>query len=475
MLEDTPSDAKLVLHALVRDGMNFAHQLVDEREEFIQAMETFKPDIVLSDHQLASFTSSEALEIVRKNFSDIPFILVTGTVSEEFAVSIIKRGADDYILKGNLSRLSVSIHSAIAQREADRKFRRSEEKFQHTIDGMIDGVQIIDNNWRFQYVNYAAIKYSRYTKEEILGYTVMEKFPEIIGKEIFKVLEKSMYDRETTEMEYETLFHKEDPVCLSLRIQPSPSGILVVSTDITEKKKSYEQLRLRNQRIQEINTDLDRFLYSVSHELRTPICNGLGLVGMLRTTESREESEQILNILESSIKEHDALLQKIGLYTQLVRQDLVFETIDFQKLVAESFSYLNNMEGFSDVEFSVDIRADIPARSDKKRLLILITSLLSNGIKFRKEQLAEVNISIRSSADHFEVEVIDNGVGIPKEYLNDIFRVFYRANSVQEGNGLGLYFVNKIVELFGGKIGLSSEEGRGTHVKITLPNGGGRV
>lgn len=90
--------------------------MVYSRADYVSALDEFVPDVVLSDHLLPSFDSTEALKILTEKKLNIPFILVTGTVSEEFAVQILKEGADDYILKGKLTRLPSAIHRALEKR-----------------------------------------------------------------------------------------------------------------------------------------------------------------------------------------------------------------------------------------------------------------------------------------------------------------------------------------------------------------------
>ncbi len=126
ILEDVPEEAVLVERALRREKVTFVSRRVDSREAFEDALKNFRPDIVLSDHALPQFNSIEALELCRKFNSDIPFILVTGTVSEEFAVTCIKRGADDYILKSNLTRLGSAIRNALNHRETEERKRLAE-------------------------------------------------------------------------------------------------------------------------------------------------------------------------------------------------------------------------------------------------------------------------------------------------------------------------------------------------------------
>jgi signal transduction histidine kinase len=126
MLEDLQDDVGLIERTLNKQGILFVTKRVDTREEFSEALINFKPDVILSDHALPQFNSLEALTIYHKQGMDIPFILVTGTVSEEFAVSCLKQGADDYVLKSNMVRLPSAIQNALRQRHHEDKRKKAE-------------------------------------------------------------------------------------------------------------------------------------------------------------------------------------------------------------------------------------------------------------------------------------------------------------------------------------------------------------
>jgi signal transduction histidine kinase len=117
MLEDQEDDAELIKRALQKGGLNFEALRVDAKDTFVHAIEHFQPDVIISDHALPQFDSLEALKVRKERLPNTPFILVTGAVSDEFAVQCIKLGADDYILKSNLSRLSASVKNAIEYHE----------------------------------------------------------------------------------------------------------------------------------------------------------------------------------------------------------------------------------------------------------------------------------------------------------------------------------------------------------------------
>lgn len=126
MLEDLQDDVGLIERTLRKEGMNFSARRVDSQEEFSESLVNFQPDVILSDHALPQFNSLEALKICREKAANIPFILVTGTVSEEFAVSCLKQGADDYVLKSNMVRLPSAIHNALKQRHHESKRKKAE-------------------------------------------------------------------------------------------------------------------------------------------------------------------------------------------------------------------------------------------------------------------------------------------------------------------------------------------------------------
>jgi PAS domain S-box-containing protein len=120
-IEDIPSDAELIERTLKKSGIEFQKLLVDTKEEYIKALDNFNPDIILSDHSLPSFNSLEALKILKQRGANTPFILITATVSEEFAVSIMKEGASDYVLKDRLQRLPNAIINAIGKYQSDNE------------------------------------------------------------------------------------------------------------------------------------------------------------------------------------------------------------------------------------------------------------------------------------------------------------------------------------------------------------------
>jgi signal transduction histidine kinase len=145
MLEDVEEDSGLIRWSLEKGGINFESKRVDKREAFVDALRVYQPDVVLSDHSLPQFNSMEALRICRMIDLRAPFILVTGTVSEEFAVACLKQGADDYVLKSNLTRLPSAIQNALLQRELRAKQKATELELRLQNDELVKINNELDN------------------------------------------------------------------------------------------------------------------------------------------------------------------------------------------------------------------------------------------------------------------------------------------------------------------------------------------
>ncbi|MEQ9441542.1 MAG: ATP-binding protein [Cyclobacteriaceae bacterium] len=127
ILEDVWEDAYLIEKSLKKEHISFDSLLVETREDFVEGIKQFAPDIILSDHSLPQFDSEGALQISQKFCPETPFILVTGTVSEEFAVTILKKGASDYVLKDHLTRLGPAVLQALEQKKLREQKKAAEQ------------------------------------------------------------------------------------------------------------------------------------------------------------------------------------------------------------------------------------------------------------------------------------------------------------------------------------------------------------
>ncbi len=143
ILEDDPADAELIRLELKRGGVAHVSKCVAIKRDFLTALVEFKPSLILADHKLPGLTGTEALTLTRQKFPDLPLILVTGTLGEEMAVEMIKRGATDYILKDRLSQLVPAVLRAVREAEqttrrrcAQQSLRESEERFRQLTEAI---------------------------------------------------------------------------------------------------------------------------------------------------------------------------------------------------------------------------------------------------------------------------------------------------------------------------------------------------
>jgi len=137
VLEDVLDDVGLIERELRKGGLHFETNRVDSKHEFILALRQYNADIILSDHSLPQFNSFEALKLCRSSGIEIPFILVTGSVSEEFAVTCLKDGADDYVLKSNLIRLPNAITNSLKQKELENERKKSDKALREQNDELV--------------------------------------------------------------------------------------------------------------------------------------------------------------------------------------------------------------------------------------------------------------------------------------------------------------------------------------------------
>jgi signal transduction histidine kinase len=125
-VEDNPLDAELVLTELDQDGLEYEVMLVDDEPAFTAALDSFEPNIVLSDLSMPSFSGERALQILRERSAEIPFIFISATLGEEAAIVALRNGATDYILKQNTARLASAVRRALREAEEQRARARAE-------------------------------------------------------------------------------------------------------------------------------------------------------------------------------------------------------------------------------------------------------------------------------------------------------------------------------------------------------------
>ncbi len=246
LLEDNPLDAEIIQRLLKKEKILFDCRHVLNKKQFLLGLDEFLPDLIISDHSLPQFNSVLALEMAREKFPGIPFIMVTGTVSEEFAASIIKQGADDYILKDRMTRLPAAINKALQQRQVEKektlaaeRLKKSEENYRTIMERVSDGFVALDKDWCYTYVNKEAGEIMNRTPSSLMGKNIWQEFPDGIGKPFFLAYHNAMRSQQYIHLEE---FYAPFDVWLENHIYPSQEGLSIFFRNITERKKSEQKI-----------------------------------------------------------------------------------------------------------------------------------------------------------------------------------------------------------------------------------------
>ncbi len=165
LLEDNADDAELTLHALRRAEFDFTCTVVDSRQTFLEAL-TAEVDMVFADYTLPDVTGIEAIELTNACFPGLPVMIVSGTIGEEMAVEIMRKGAADYFLKDRMSRLGAAVTQALEKRRADEALTQTHEHYRALIDAVPQIVWTADPTGHINYINTQWQAYSGCTLEE---------------------------------------------------------------------------------------------------------------------------------------------------------------------------------------------------------------------------------------------------------------------------------------------------------------------
>ena len=265
ILEDVPMDAELVEYELGRASIPFLARRVDSREAFLQGLEDFQPDVILSDYTLPRFDGMTALSLARERLPSIPFLIVTGSVNEETAVGCMKAGATDYLLKSNLARIGPAIEAALererAQAEkirAESALAASERRFRSLVQNSSDLVTIVAPDGAILYASDSAERIVGYSPAELVGTSLLEYLSQDDVGPVRSLLQNAN-GKPTSAGPLEFCLRRNDgtPVWLeavgtNLLTDATIRGIVLNTRDVSERKRADHALRESEERYRDL-------------------------------------------------------------------------------------------------------------------------------------------------------------------------------------------------------------------------------
>jgi signal transduction histidine kinase len=237
---------------------------------------------------------------------------------------------------------------------------------------------------------------------------------------------------------------------------------------IEELVKMNNYLNATLAELQERNQELDQLVYRASHDFKTPITSTLGIVHLLKMEPMSPMLKEYVHRIDLSMHQMNDLLKSLSLFTQASLEELFYERISIAVLVENAKERLQYLEGFSKVQFKIEIDKDLTISTDAILLSEVLKALITNAIIFRDVEEPFVCVSALIVNDSLEIFVEDNGEGMTTEVMQKAFAIFYRGSEKSKGTGLGLYMVKKIMQRLGGQVHLQ-QLSKGLSVKIILP------
>ncbi|MCX2744427.1 ATP-binding protein [Mangrovivirga sp. M17] len=237
-----------------------------------------------------------------------------------------------------------------------------------------------------------------------------------------------------------------------------------VVSDITALKKSMIEL-------EQVNYELDRFVYHASHDLRSPLKSILGLVNILRMDNEPEIYQKCVDEIENSVKRLDDLVGDLLHISRNSRLEIKKEKVSIQVELSQAIAVYGAIENMRNLQVYSHIRELVPFYSDPPRIRIILNNLISNAIKYRRDiDNSFIRVTAKIDEKEARITIEDNGEGIPEDKISTIFNMFSRATEKSSGSGLGLYLVETTVDKLNGQIYVSSKEGEGTTFRVIIPN-----
>lgn len=490
LVEDSADDAELVLRQFRRAGFVVDAERVETAEAMRDALRRRAWDVILADYSLPRFGARAALDVLADEGIDVPFVVVSGAIGEEAAASVMKAGADDYVPKGNLTRLVSAVEREL--RDAARRKERAElvalaARLGRLLDQSPDEVFVFErDSLAIRQVNRGACEHLGYSREELLGCSYRELCAEPGSGRLDAILAAARRGEQTVfEAEHRRKGGATYPVEVRVRLSPEeePPVYLAIAQDITARRRAeverahmLERERRLLREAQDAVRVRDDFLSVAAHELRTPITSlRLAVQALERALRQGPDGalETLLAVVDRSAQRLHRLGEDLldGSQIAMGRLPLRLEDVDLASVVETVVDELAIVMPEARRKITVRV-APVVGRWDRRRVEQLVRNLLTNAVKYGRGRPITVAVEERDGAARLRVE--DQGIGIPAESRSRIFGRFERAaaSSSYGGLGLGLHVARSIADLHGGSIEVDSVVGEGSTFTVWLPRSG---
>ncbi|MBZ9730372.1 PAS domain S-box protein [Salegentibacter sp. JZCK2] len=383
-------------------------------------------------------------------------------------------------------------------KKTEKYLRESEKKYRQIVETAQEGIWLVDENDRTTFVNDKLCEILEYNRDEMIGKEIYLFMDEDARNKALHVMQRKK-EGYSGQFQFKYLSKSGKEVWTYISVNPlfdetgCYKGGLAMVTDITERRKADEELRVLNKELADqiekkerwaselsfsnkelvkTNKELDRFVYSVSHDLRSPLTSILGLISFIEEDSKEPDTLEHVKMIRTSVNRLDGFIKNILSYSQNNRTDLEVQKIPIKKTIYEIVDSVRNIKEANGISFKVDIDEQYPFYSNWHRFSTVLENLVSNSIKYHTNEVSGRYLKLTGTLDPEELKlsISDNGIGIDPEFHDKIFEMFYRLPGNTEGTGLGLYIVKETVEKMQGNIEIQSEKGIGTTFNIRLKN-----
>ncbi|ARA94914.1 hypothetical protein AWN76_018305 [Rhodothermaceae bacterium RA] len=484
-LEDDPGQARLMQRALQRAGFDVTTAPDGPAGLALHDADPF--DVVLIDHQMPGMSGVDVLRSALHHRHPPIAIMVTGNDDAAVAVTSLKMGAHDYLIKdvagGYLQLLPLVIDDALfkrrlqqAKEKAEWLLRLQEARFRHLIQNITEVITVVDAAGTIQYVSPSIAKLLGHPSADILHRTMQD----LVHPDDRDVLRACLCGTESSGMSRLRLRHRDgfwvatSASYTNLSDEPSVNGIVVVLRDDTERTAYEHGLIEAQQRAEEMSRLKSTLLANVSHEIRTPLSAIIGFAEILEQQldgEPREFANTIALSGHRLLHTLNSILDAARLQSNSIQ--VTPTPFDLGSLVEGVLKMLSALA----IDRGLTLEAVLPGdRSlnvvlDRDFVDRILTNLVSNALKFTDE--GRVTVRLVPAGEQIQMIVEDTGIGIEPSFLPHLFDEFRQSTSEaargRKGSGLGLYITRELVELMGGSISVESTPGQGTTFTVTLP------